>query len=185
MVKPGIRVSQGHVLGLVGTTGNAKYTSPHLHFGIYQSGSKDPLYYIHQFEQMMAALSVDTAFLQKPFKVRSKNTTLRTGPSSRLPAKAALQKDTYLTAIGQSDDWYRVALPDETEGYVLKKHVVPLSEGKLIRLDTTEVLLSAIRRDAVPVATLTEDTAVEILARFENYNFVKTEKGKAGWLFDL
>lgn len=184
MVKAGMRVSRGHVLGLVGNTGNAKYTPPHLHFGIYQSGSKDPLYYIRQFGQMMDSLSVDTAFIQQPFKVRRKSTTLRTGPSSRLPARVALQKDTYVTVIGQSDDWYRIALPNETEGYLLKKHVMPLSEGKLMKLDTAGVLWSEIRPDAVPVATLGEDTAVEILARFEDYSFVKTEKGNAGWLFN-
>lgn len=184
MVKPGMRVAQGHVLGLVGNTGNAKYTPPHLHFGIYRSGSRDPLFYIHTFGQVMASLSADTTFFQKPFKVRPKIATLRTGPSSRLPAKVALQKNTYVTVIGESNDWYRVALPDETEGYLSKRDVVPLSEGKQMKLDTTEVLLSEIRPDAVPVATLREDTAVEVLAEFEDYNFVKTELGKAGWLFN-
>jgi len=182
MVKAGMRVYQGHVLGLVGTTGNAKYTPPHLHFGVYRSGSKDPLYYIRRYEPSDTAVAVDTAFVQQPFKVRPKNIVLRSGPSSRLPAKAALQKDTYVTVIGQSRDWYRIALPDDTEGFLRKKHLVPLTEGRLEKLDTTGVLLSEIHPDAIPVATLQEDTAVEILARFEGYRFVKTDHGEAGWL---
>lgn len=34
-VRPGMRVEAGRVLGYVGTTGNARGTPPHLHYGIY------------------------------------------------------------------------------------------------------------------------------------------------------
>jgi murein DD-endopeptidase MepM/ murein hydrolase activator NlpD len=184
MVQPGMRVHQGHVLGLVGNTGNAAKTPPHLHFGIYEYGSKDPLYFIHKGEAAITPLSIDTAFRQSPFKIAGKKVTLRTGPSLKLPAKTVLQKDTYVTVIGQTHDWYRIALPNSTEGYLLKQHVAPLSDGKLLKLDTTAVLLSGLRPDAVPVETLAEDTAVEVLAHFNDYNFVVTDKGKAGWLFN-
>jgi len=182
MVKPGTRVFRGHVLGLVGNTGNARKTQPHLHFGIYRSGSKDPLYYIRRIEAAIASLPVDTGFQQKPFKVASKKANLMTGPSANLPRKTLLKKDTYVTVIGQSHDWYRISLPDETEGFILKKQIVPLSGGTIAKLDTAYILLSEIRPDAVPITMLNEDTAVEILAHFEGYNFVITEKGKAGWL---
>jgi len=40
----GDRVEPGHVLGYVGTTGNARGTPPHLHYGIYGAeGAYDPL----------------------------------------------------------------------------------------------------------------------------------------------
>ena len=36
-IRPGQRVLPGDVLGTVGTTGNARGTPPHLHYGIYRS----------------------------------------------------------------------------------------------------------------------------------------------------
>jgi peptidoglycan LD-endopeptidase LytH len=46
IVKAGDEVKAGEVIGTVGNTGNAKTTSPHLHFGIYSSGAIDPLRFV-------------------------------------------------------------------------------------------------------------------------------------------
>jgi murein DD-endopeptidase MepM/ murein hydrolase activator NlpD len=47
LVTVGTRVEKGDVIGVVGNTGNARSTPPHLHFGIYTSGGPvDPLPYI-------------------------------------------------------------------------------------------------------------------------------------------
>jgi murein DD-endopeptidase MepM/ murein hydrolase activator NlpD len=183
MVTSGMRVYQGDVLGLVGNTGNAIRTPPHLHFGIYQSGSRDPLYYIHKVEAAMASLPIDTGFQQKPFRISPKKIMLMTGPSSRLAAKTYLEKDTYVTVIGQSHDWYRISLPDDTEGFVLKKHLASLDAGKVITVDSSRVILSKIHPEGLPVMTLAKGTAIEILARFQRWNFVKTADGTAGWLY--
>src|SRR5690606_2705564 len=45
LVQPGEHVNAGDTIGLVGNTGNAITTAPHLHFGIYKSGkgAVDPL----------------------------------------------------------------------------------------------------------------------------------------------
>ena len=182
MVHSGMRVRQGHVLGLVGNTGNARRTPPHLHFGIYQSGSKDPLHYIRKLEAGIKTLPVDTGFHQKPFKIARKHAEMRTGPSDALPLRMSLQRDTYVTVIGQTSDWYRVVLPDDVQGFVMKKNLAPLAAGKTAVLDSTATLLSATASDALPLATLPPNTTVQILARFANFNFIITADGKAGWL---
>jgi murein DD-endopeptidase MepM/ murein hydrolase activator NlpD len=43
-VRPGMRIAAGTVLGYVGTSGNAKGTPPHLHYGIYNlpGGATNP-----------------------------------------------------------------------------------------------------------------------------------------------
>jgi murein DD-endopeptidase MepM/ murein hydrolase activator NlpD len=49
LVTAGTYVKEGDVIGLVGNTGNARGTAPHLHFGIYTAGGPvDPLPYISQ-----------------------------------------------------------------------------------------------------------------------------------------
>lgn len=40
--REGDLVRPGDVLGYVGSTGNARGTPPHLHYGIYQGGAKNP-----------------------------------------------------------------------------------------------------------------------------------------------
>lgn len=49
LVQEGQEVKKGDTLGLVGNTGNAKTTPPHLHFGIYTfGGAIDPLPYVNK-----------------------------------------------------------------------------------------------------------------------------------------
>lgn len=49
LVRQGQSVRRGEVIGLMGNTGNAESTAPHLHFGIYtRNGAIDPLSFIQE-----------------------------------------------------------------------------------------------------------------------------------------
>lgn len=58
MVHNGVMVKQGDTLGTVGNTGNARRTFAHLHFGIYQKGSKNPVSYIRSRDQLVSVSAV-------------------------------------------------------------------------------------------------------------------------------
>ncbi|HEU5147161.1 MAG TPA: M23 family metallopeptidase [Chryseosolibacter sp.] len=182
MVEPGMRVYQGHVLGLVGNTGNAKRTPPHLHFGIYQSGSKDPLHYIRQMEQAMASVPIDTGFQQKPFKVARKMASVFFGPSLKSDIKASIEKNTYVTVLGQTNEWYRIALPDNLEGYIPKNQVTPLTAGRQYTLDSAAILLTAVDDGAVPIEVIDPSASVEVLAHYKEHSYIRASSGNAGWI---
>ncbi len=77
-MQEGQRVITGDVLGLIGNTGNARFTASHLHFGIYtNNGPIDPLYFVNPLNKELPKLSVSPSHL---------NTWMRTGKRTRLYA---------------------------------------------------------------------------------------------------
>lgn len=182
LVKVGVKVNQGDTLGTVGNTGNARFTPPHLHFGIYQSRAKDPINYIQTLESTARTLPWDTTFRQYAFKVITKQVNLKIGPGEKYDAKNRLKKETFVKVIAQTSDWYRVALPNKTQGFIRKSTIASIEKGKKLRVKSPAVLLSETTDDGVPVAHIESPTSVQVLAHFENYRFVKTKDGVTGWL---
>lgn len=181
LVQSGTTVKQGDTLGLVGNTGNARTTPPHLHFGIYQRGSKDPIHYIRTLDAMVAS-PLDTSFQVQAFKVDAPRINLRSGPGTNHMALGQLEKNTWVKIISQSGDWYRIALPDKKQAFAHKNLLSPVDKGTPLQLEKPAVLLSASRPDAVPVAYLDKDSTVEVLAEFEDYQYVRAGETMHGWL---
>jgi murein DD-endopeptidase MepM/ murein hydrolase activator NlpD len=181
LVTSGTRVQQGDTLGLVGNTGNARTTPPHLHFGIYQRGSIDPIHYIRTFETMLQS-PMDTTFQPEAYKVTAQKANLRSGPGTENAVLSQLEKDTWVQIIARNSDWYRIALPDQTQGYLHRSLLSPVEGGPAQEVEGTKALLSESRPDAVPLTYIQNSTSVEVLARYENYRYVKTPQGQLGWI---
>lgn len=181
LVESGIQVQQGDTLGLVGNTGNAHTTPPHLHFGIYQRGSKDPIHYIRTFETMLQS-PMDTSFQPAAYKVAAQKANLRSGPGTENPVLHPLERNTWVKVIGRNKQWYRIALPDRKQGYLHKSLLSPVESGRLQVLEGEKALLSDARPQAVPLKFLPDSARVEVLALFENYRYVKTPQGQLGWV---
>ncbi len=63
-VSAGQSVRKGDIIGFMGNTGNAKTTSPHLHFGLYTgSGAIDPILYILKRDTIPAKLKMSEKYL--------------------------------------------------------------------------------------------------------------------------
>jgi len=182
LVTTGKKLKQGEQLGTVGNTGNARYTPSHLHFGIYQSGSKDPIHYIRALEVATDALPWDTTLSNPHYKVKVKRTFLRAGPGEKNAPLSQLKSDTYLKILAHSGNWYRVCLPDQKQGFIVKSHVEAIDKGKRHRLKRDHPLLSDSHPDAPPMSFLKAASAVNILAWFQEFAYVKTSEGLTGWI---
>lgn len=182
LVTPGMKLHRGEPIGLVGNTGNAKYTPSHLHFGIYQSTSKDPVNYIRMMDVVANTLPWDTTFAQLDFKVTSKTAAMMRGPSDKFVKVTSLARESYVHVLAQSKEWYRVTLPDGMEGFVKQNTVKAIHDGKRLKIKQPTNLLSETTMDAVPLAHLSDGATVEVLAFFNEFRFVKTREGVFGWL---
>jgi murein DD-endopeptidase MepM/ murein hydrolase activator NlpD len=110
---PGMKVEPGDTLGLVGNTGNARTTAPHLHFGIYKSyrGAQNPLPYVYLTEKPE---EVDLSPVPDSGFIVSKATAnLRKGPSTKFEIGAKIKPQDTLRLLGETDDWYHARLENE------------------------------------------------------------------------
>ncbi len=181
-VSAGQKVNQGDVLGTVGNTGNARYTPPHLHFGIYQSKSKDPLHYIKTLDAIANISAVDTTFTANPFKIGVKKSSLRRSPASKSEVILPLGKNSYVEVLAQVKDYYRVRLADGVEGYIPQKDIINADKGEQVLLTESRELLSDVDSDRTVIMMIGADTAVETLATFGDYKLIRTTEGLHGWI---
>lgn len=180
-VKSGMMVKQGDVLGTVGNTGNAATTPAHLHFGVYQYSSVDPIAYIRTMERLVNELAPDTLFQSVVFKVKNKQASLYAGPSEKLPHYETVLKDHYLKVIAQSKDWYRIVTAAGREGFIEKKNVLAATSGNKIQLKKSGMLLSEAHEHAVPITVLLPQQ-IESLAIHKGFRYIKTSEGLTGWI---
>ncbi|MEO5947042.1 MAG: M23 family metallopeptidase [Chitinophagaceae bacterium] len=86
LVTQGQRVNAGDTIGLVGNTGNAITTGPHLHFGIYTGGGAlDPYPFVNK--NVKAALALPTTILPKKLELL---TSVSITETEKLAAKTIL-----------------------------------------------------------------------------------------------
>ncbi|WP_194851496.1 M23 family metallopeptidase [Nonlabens antarcticus] len=114
LVTSGQRVSRGDTIGLVGNTGNARTTPPHLHFGIYRAGGAvDPKPYIWQISIPENSAKLPLA----RFVIGSgSGSNLRIQPNASATLIKNIQNDT-LTILGNVGDWYHLRIADDVAGF--------------------------------------------------------------------
>lgn len=117
LVSRGQSVRRGDTLGLVGNTGNARTTPPHLHFGIYRDGARDPYPFLlgPDGQPKEVAYSLTDA----PVAVPSRgNHYLRQSPvRDRLMVVRQLENDEPVTVLGATDRYYRIRTRAGEVGY--------------------------------------------------------------------
>lgn len=185
LVAVGQRVRPGDTLGLVGNTGNAHSTPPHLHFGIYRRGEGpvDPRPFIVPPAERLPPLEIDSAVLGGWARTARDGIGLRVGPDARAPRIADLPLHTAMHVVAASGRWYRVRLPDGTTGYVASWLIEPIA-GPIQERHAREPapLLARPQPDATVVGVLRAGAPLPVLGRFRNFLPVQAVAGSIGWV---
>jgi peptidoglycan LD-endopeptidase LytH len=185
LVKSGQRVRIGDTLGLIGNTGNARGTPPHLHFGIYRrgEGAVDPYPFVHQPRLNIPVLAADTSSLGNYARVARAPVPLRAAPDARASTVASLERLTAVRLLGASGSWYRVALPDGTPGWVSARALE--SATRPVRNERVTVA-SAVLDEPVFLASVVDSigvgAALPVHGRFADWLLVEAPSGRLGWL---
>lgn len=119
------RVSAGDTIGFVGNTGNARTTAPHLHFGVYSSGSGavDP----YPFVRDGAVPEYMTDSVAVRGRVRSEKVNMRLSSSTDSDIIGTLSAADTVYILGQTDGWSHVVTTDSVRGFIYSNLLVPVS----------------------------------------------------------
>ncbi|GAB3638088.1 hypothetical protein GCM10027422_36780 [Hymenobacter arcticus] len=169
LVQPGQRVRAGDTLGLVGNTGNARTTAPHLHFGIYRAGrgAVDPWPFLHRADAVPAALA---------------------GPDRRAewvrPRAASRQLPTTLPllVLGQRASWLRVELPNGQRRYVATSAVAAAQPLRRFQLPAAREIQTQPAATAPLLAAWPVRTPVAVLGESAGYALLRGPAGQQGWV---
>lgn len=183
-VVSGQRVRAGDTLGLVGNSGNARTTPPHLHFGVYRRGEGplDPAPFIRLPDELVAEPEAVEAGIAWR-RTAPQRTLLRAGGSSRAAELDTLAAGTPLRVMAITDRWARVQAPDGLRGYVPLDGLAPVDEPLASRsVGPAAELLLAPRADGPVVVQPAESEAVAVLGRYDSYEWVALSDGTRGWM---
>ncbi|MBC7851557.1 MAG: M23 family metallopeptidase [Chitinophagaceae bacterium] len=181
IVKQGQEVKSGEILGLMGNTGNAKTTVPHLHFGIYagMGGAIDPFPFVNQNRDLPQQPGLPIEDLNKYLRTTG-SSTIFDRPVAGSTALSKPPNGTALLTTAVTGKWFKVQLPNGSEGFIAGTQTskLPLTT---IKLGHTQKLLSAPDSTSAGKLILAAGTSVTVRGLFNDYYFVKHENID-GWL---
>ena len=178
LVSQGQRVKKGDTLGLVGNTGNAITTSPHLHFGIYAvGGAIDPFPFVNQVIRK-ASDPVRKLDSSEIFRLKSK-TEIKSigGQSSKI-----LETNTLLFSNAAYEENILVDLPDGYSGFINNRFVEPANNP--IRKSETKVpvhLLESPSDVAPKMQSVAVFSQISVLGTYNGFGYVRTGNN-LGWI---
>lgn len=180
LVREGQRVRTGDTLGLMGNTGNARYTPTHLHFGIYTNGGAvDPLPFVNRKRPSPASIQASTSLLQTPARSTAA-TSLLASPAKNSSTVEKLPANYIMHITAATGNWYKVVLPDNREGFVESKFISGQPYRRL-RTKTNTRLLEVPDTVAAMKTMIPAGKDIQVFGNSGSYQFVNYEDVK-GWI---
>ena len=184
-VRPGMEVQVGDTLGFVGNTGNAISTPPHLHYGIYYRGEGpvDPFPFLREPTRSLPDLVADVDRLGSWARVVNEGLRLRAAPSSRAPVLQELEQHTAVRLVAAAADFYRVSLPDGSEGYLSARLTEAVDAPVAETVLRAEIPARSRPAEAAPVVqVVAAGEALPVLGRFQDFLMVREPSGRTAWV---
>lgn len=116
------KVNPGDTIGTVGNTGNARYTPPHLHFGIYNNGPINPYSFIVEEYKRPSIFEADTSLLGKEVFL-SKMLVMKNEMNSTAQASDTLQIGDVMKIAAVNHNYVRVIAPTGKKGFLTKADI--------------------------------------------------------------
>ena len=178
-------VEPGDTIGFVGNSGNARTTPSHLHFGVYMrgTGAVNPQPHLYEPAEHPQDFSGDVDWVGQRGRVATTRAALREAPTVRARTVQELARYTSLEIVAGSGGWYRVRLPDQSEGYVAAAATELLEEptGTMTVAGGSRVLSSP-SAIAGALDTVLNGEVLPVLGRYGEYTLVETADGVLGWV---
>jgi len=183
LVSAGQKVKAGSAIGLVGNTGNAITTSPHLHFGIYTlNGAINPLAFVKPSTKAVPAIKSNLSNVGKTMRTQNNFTNLRNGIEANAEVISKLNANTIIEVYAAAGNSYQVTLPNGQYGFITSTSVTPVSKYiRQLKLSSEKALYDKPVRTAASKSQLSSGTTVNILGSYEDFYFVEIE-GNNGWI---
>jgi peptidoglycan LD-endopeptidase LytH len=171
----------GDTLGLVGNTGNAKNTAPHLHFGIYGSGGAiDPFPFVNPAVRTPVNISAPVSSIGKFLRAGGKQVKLYAGLDAQ--AATTLEQHTLMQVEAAAADWYKVNLPDGRRGLVKSNQTDPANELRKLTAKSGQAVYEQPDTLSARKQILKAGDVLSILAAFNDYYYVRTQADITGWI---
>lgn len=182
MVRSGQRVRSGDTIGLMGNTGNARTTPPHLHFGIYAAGGAiDPLPFVDIKRPDPAAIQVAANNL-KEYRRSAQKAMVYASPDKQSSRLLSLPPGTLLQLQSATGTWYKIKLPDGQEGFITGDAVNAIATPlRTYKSDTIQRLLDKPVALAASKAVISREKAIQVMGVFNDYYYVNVDN-KEGWI---
>lgn len=184
LVSPGQRVDIGDTVGLVGNTGNAITTPPHLHFGIYASGygAIDPYSFFHTKNSVVSSNHDGNTLIGKTVRISAPAVNFRMSPDLKSSLVSRLPKNTMLRVQSATGNWLRVETGDLKKGYIHHDLVEAIeSPIKSTQLANEGLLYDYPGSEGIMIQRIPTGDTISIMAEHGNYYYVSFSD-RLGWL---